>query len=225
MLSVIIPTLDAEATLPRTLDAVLDEDCPLDLELVVADGGSADGTVALAEARGCRVVDAPAGRGRQLAAGAEAARGTWLLFVHADTALERGWSRTVAEFADDTGTVNRAGYFRYALDDPSPSARRIERLVGWRCRWLGLPYGDQGLLISRAFHDALGGFAPLPLMEDVEIVRRIGRRRLVPLPVRAATSAARYRRGGWWARPLRNLGCLGLFLLGVPPRLITRLYA
>lgn len=226
MLSVIIPTLDAEATLPRTLDAVLEEKaCPFALEVVVSDGGSSDGTAALAQARGCRVIAGLPGRGRQLAAGADTARGEWLLFLHADTALERGWPRAVNAFVADVGNARRAGYFRYALDDPSPAARRIERLVAWRCRWLGLPYGDQGLLIARAFHDDLGGFRLMPLMEDVELMRRIGRRRQAALPARAVTSAARYRRGGWWARPLRNLGCLALYLIGVPPRLIARLYA
>lgn len=225
MLSVIIPTLESETMLGPTLAAVTDDEAPFALEVVVSDGGSADGTRALAEARGCRVVAGPPGRGRQLAAGAAASRGDWLLFLHADTVLERGWSEAVRRFVADPANAGRAGHFRLALDDPSPAARRIERLAAWRCRALGLPYGDQGLLIGRGFHDALGGFRPLPLMEDVELVRRIGRRNLVALDARAVTSAARYRRDGWWLRPLRNLGCLGLYLLGVPPRLIARLYA
>ena len=75
---------------------------------------------------------------------------------------------------------SRAGYFDFALDDPTPAARRLERIVAWRCRVLALPYGDQGLLIARSLYDAVGGFAPLPLMEDVDLVRRLGRRRLAP---------------------------------------------
>ena len=120
--------------------------------------------------------------------------------------------------------ADRAGYFRLAFDDPASQARRIERLANWRSRSLGLPYGDQGLLISRACYDALGGFAALPLMEDVELARRLGRRRLVALPAAALTSAARYRRGGWWRRPLRNLTLLGLFYAGLPPAWLRRLY-
>ena len=69
----------------------------------------------------------------------------------------------------------RAGYFALALDDPAPAARRLERLVAWRCRWLALPYGDQGLLIHHALYDAAGGYAAIPLMEDVDLVRRLGR--------------------------------------------------
>ncbi|MEE8246899.1 MAG: glycosyl transferase family 2, partial [Alphaproteobacteria bacterium] len=88
----------------------------------------------------------------------------------------------------------------------------------------GLPYGDQGLLIHRDLYSRVGGFRPLPLMEDVDIVRRIGARRLVVLEAAALTSAARYRRAGYLRRSLRNLACLGLYFLGVPPRLLVRLY-
>jgi hypothetical protein len=97
-------------------------------------------------------------------------------------------------------------------------------MAAWRARRLGLPYGDQGLLIGRAFLESLGGYPPLPLMEDVALVRRIGRRRLDALAADAVTSAARYRREGYVARPLRNLFCLGLYFAGVPPAAIRRLY-
>ena len=110
------------------------------------------------------------------------------------------------------------------LDDPDPRARRIERWARWRARALALPYGDQGLLIHRALYRELGGFAPIPLMEDVQFLRRIGRRRLVHLAVEARTSARRYRRDGWWSRPARNLTLLGLYFLGAPPAWLKRLY-
>ena len=119
----------------------------------------------------------------------------------------------------------RTAHFAFALDDASPEARRLERLVAWRCRALALPYGDQGLLLSRALYEAVGGFRPLPLMEDVDLVRRLGRRRLVALPVPAVTSAGRWRREGWRRRSARNLACLSLWFMGVPPRLIARLYS
>ncbi len=118
----------------------------------------------------------------------------------------------------------RAGYFAFALDDTAPAARRIERLVAWRCRAFALPYGDQGLLIARALYDEIGGFAALPLMEDVDLVRRLGRRRLMPLAVPLYSSARRYRRGGYLRRPLRNLVCLALYFMRVPPRYIAWLY-
>jgi rSAM/selenodomain-associated transferase 2 len=221
-LSVVIPTLDAAETLPATLAALGDGA----EEVVVVDGGSADGTCAVAAAHGARVVAAPRGRGPQLAAGAAAARGAWLPFLHADTRPAPGWAAAAAGFmADPVNRADRAGYFRFALDDPSPQARRLERRVAWRCARLGLPYGDQGLLIARGFYEALGAYrADLPLMEDVDLVLRIGRHRLVALDVPAVTSAARWRAEGWRRRSARNLLCLSLFVAGVPPRRIAALY-
>jgi len=217
-LSVVIPTLNAAHSLPACIAAL----ARLPSEVVVADGGSTDGTAALAARLGALVVQAPRGRGRQLAAGIAAARGNWLLLLHADTRLEAGWA--VAAWRFMAAHPDSAGYFRFALDAAEPQARRLERMVAWRCRRLGLPYGDQGLLLPRTLLDAVGGMRDLPLMEDVDLVRRIGRRRLVGLEVAALTSAARWRRDGWHARSLRNLACLGMYFLGVPLRVIARVY-
>ncbi len=224
-LSVIIPTLDAAALLPATLAAL--EPARADgllHEVLVVDGGSADATAELAAGWGARVLVAPRGRGPQLSAGGAAAVGDWLLFLHADTRLAPGWAAAARAFMARPGSETRAAVFRLALDDADPRARRIERLANWRGRALGLPYGDQGLLIARAFYRDLGGYRPLPLMEDVDLARRIGRRRIVLLEAEAMTSAARYWRDGWWLRPLRNLALLGLFYLGAPPGLLKRLY-
>jgi rSAM/selenodomain-associated transferase 2 len=212
MLSVVIPTLNAVATLATTLASVAAAD-----EVVVADGGSSDGTQTLATTRGARLLQAPRGRGAQLAAGVAAASGEWLLLLHADTRLAPGWRKAAVP-------PDRAGYFRFALDSDDPRARRLERLVAWRCRVLALPYGDQGLLIHRDLLHAVGGVRPLPLMEDVELVRRLGRKRLVALDTTAVTSADKWHRQGWYRRSLRNLACLALYFAGTPPRLIARLY-
>jgi rSAM/selenodomain-associated transferase 2 len=224
-LSVVVPALDAAATLPETLAALeaAREDGLL-REVLVVDGGSADRTAEVAAGWGARVLNAAAGRGVQLAAGGAAGGGDWLLFLHADTRLGPGWVGAARAFMARPGSETAAAAFRLALDDADPRARRVERLANWRGGALGLPYGDQGLLIARAFYQELGGFRPLPLMEDVELARRIGRRRIVLLDAEAVTSAARYRKGGWWLRPLRNLALLGLYFLGAPPRLLLRLY-
>ncbi len=227
VLSIVIPTLDAAGDLGRCLGAVTSvtaSEKGVELEVIVADGGSRDGTVDAAQALGAKVISSPLGRGVQLAAGARAAGGNWLLFLHADTILEPDWMRAVADFMGAAENACHGAYFRFALDDKGAAARRLERLVAWRCRLLALPYGDQGLLLSRDFYEELGGFPPLPLMEDVALVRRIGRRRLSALDVRAVTSAARYRRGGYLRRSLRNLGCLALYFMNCPPCLIARLY-
>ncbi len=224
-LSVVIPTLNAGATLAACLAALADaREGGFLSEIIVVDGGSTDDTVAVATAAGVRVIAAPAGRGRQLAEGGRTAAGGWLLFLHADTRLAAGWAWAAAAFMAAPENAARAAVFRFALHDDGPAARRLERIVAWRCRVLALPYGDQGLLIGRGFYDGLGGFKPLPLMEDVDIVRRIGRRRLTMLEATALTSAARYRRAGYLKRSARNLACLGLYFLGVPPAAIARIY-
>lgn len=222
MLSVVIPALDASAQIERTLQA-LAVGGGAD-EIVVVDGGSADDTRVLATRAGARVIAAPRGRGSQLAAGAKAARGDWLLFVHADTVLDTGWAAAVEAFLTEAANARRAAVFRFALDDGARAARLLETLVTLRCRLFGLAYGDQGLLIARRFYDALGGFRPLALMEDVDLVRRIGRRRLAILDARALTSPVRYRRDGYLLRMTRNALCLGLYFLGLPPRILLRLY-
>lgn len=224
-LSVVIPALEAAETLPPVL-AALEEGWEAGLlhEVLVVDGGSRDATAVLARAGGARVVAAPRGRGIQLATGGAVAAGAWLLFLHADTRLGRGWSDVAGAFIADDANRRRAGYFRLGLDDAAPAARLIEAAVRWRARRLGLPYGDQGLLLAASLYHELGGFRPLPLMEDVDLIRRLGRGGLVALAADAVTSAERYRRDGYIARPLRNLACLGLYFAGVPPRRLLRLY-
>jgi len=232
LLSIVIPTLDSGAHLDACLDALkqghqaaLDSamDVP-DIEIIIADGGSTDDTNAIAERRRLRIISAPPGRGPQLAEGAQSTSGDWLLFLHADTQLAVGWMAAVTGFVNNPANRNAAAAFRFALDEDSPAARWLERLVAWRCRALALPYGDQGLLIPRRLYDALGGYSAEPLMEDVALVSAIGRDRLRFFDIPAVTSAARYQEGGYILRPMRNLSCLGLYLLGLPTPLIARFY-
>lgn len=214
----VIPTLNAAKTLPATLASL--GGAPA--QVLVVDGGSTDETVAVAERLGALVLAAPRGRGAQLATGCAAATRAWLLLLHADSQMGAGWHAAVA--AHIRTAPDRAGYFRFTLDSDDPRARRLERLVAWRCRTLALPYGDQGLLIHRDLLRAAGGMRPLPLMEDVDLARRLGRHRLVALGADVLTSAEKWQREGWTRRSLRNVGCLTLYFAGVPPRLIVRLY-
>lgn len=228
MLTVVIPTLDAERTLTAALAALVPAAVAgVVNEVVVADGGSRDATVEIADLAGATVVRCERGRGRQLAAGAERARGDWLLFLHADTVLTPGWEQEAASFmrrVETGGLPPSAAVFRFALDDFGVRPRLLEGVVRARCALLRLPYGDQGLLIPRRLYDAVGGHRPLPVMEDVDLVRRLGWRRIVMLRSVAVTSAERYKRDGYGPRALRNLLCLSLYLLRVPPRTLARLY-
>ena len=216
MLSVIIPTLNAAPTLALCLEAVAQAG-----EIIVVDGGSRDDSVAIAGRAGARCIQAPANRGGQLHAGAAAAAGDWLLFLHADTILAPAWHEAVAAHID--ASPLDAACFAFRLDDRAWQARLMEAAVATRVRTLGLPYGDQGLLISRALYESAGGFRALALMEDVDMVRRL-RRRVRVLPVSALTSAERWRRDGWFRRSARNGICLAAFFLGAPPARIARLY-
>ncbi|MBI1383518.1 MAG: glycosyltransferase [Rhizobiales bacterium] len=232
MISVVIPTLNAARTLPHTLASLVPGMVEgIVKEVVVVDGGSSDATLAIVEEAGARLVASARGRGTQLAVGAEAARGDWLLFIHADTVLEEGWVREVRGLVEServrcaSGSANaRAAAFRFALDDHGAGPRVLEQLVGWRCALLGLPYGDQGLLVHRQRYENAGGFRDIPLMEDVDLVGRLGRGSIVMLRTRAVTSAERFRRSGYVKRSARNLFCLTLFYLRVPPRMLARLY-
>jgi rSAM/selenodomain-associated transferase 2 len=214
---VVIPTLHAASTLRACVERLQGAD-----EVIIVDGGSSDRTAAIGAELGVRQIEATRGRGVQLSAGAAAARGNWLLFLHADTLLGDGWQEAARRhMAERPG---KAACFAFRLDDPSWQARLIERGVSLRVRALALPYGDQGLLISRELYVKIGGFRPLPLMEDVDLIRRIGRRRLRQLDVPAVTSAERWRRDGWWRRSARNLSCLALYGLGASPERIARRY-
>ncbi len=217
MLTIVIPALNAAATLGGCLKALDGAE-----DIIVVDGGSMDDTAEVARGAGATVIAAPRGRGLQLRAGAAAASGAWLLFLHADTRLGANWRAAVEHHI---GTEpGKAACFRFALDDPAWQARLVELGVALRVRGLGLPYGDQGLLISRKLYAEVGGFRVMPLLEDVDLIRRVGRRRLSLLEVAALTSAERWRRDGWLRRTVRNLCCLLLYRLGVAPARIARLY-
>lgn len=224
MISVIIPTLNAGASLPATFLSIFD--AAVDgfvSEVIVSDGGSEDATLAIAEDAGATVVTGERGRGQQLRAGAKAARRPWLLFLHADTALERGWVEEVQDFIK-TGE-DTAAAFRFRLADSGFKPRLLESAVALRCKVFALPYGDQGLLISRKLYDSVGGFAPIALMEDVDIAQKLGRKRIAMLKTAAVTSAERFRREGYFRRSFRNLSCLMSYYRGVPPeRLAERYY-
>jgi rSAM/selenodomain-associated transferase 2 len=215
-LSIVIPVLDRRPELEATLRAL-----PQVGEVIVVDGGSTDGSAEAARSQGARMFVTPPGRGGQLRAGAGEAAFDWLLFLHADTWLDGAAWAAIRETVS-RGEAGRAASFRFRLDDGAWQARVLEWGVRARVALLALPYGDQGLLIHRSLYDAVGGYRELPLMEDVDLVRRLGRRRLRRLPGTATTSAERWRRRGWARQSLANLRCLLLYAAGAPVERIVR---
>lgn len=228
MISVVIPTFNSEAKLAKCFSALVPATIEgLVRQVVVADGGSTDATLKISEASGADIVSAKPGRGSQIAAGISAARSPWLLVLHSDTVLEANWQDDAAKFMESADLGHgpaRAAAFRFALDDTGAMPRLVETFVHWRSSMAKLPYGDQGLLISRRLHDEIGGYRQIELMEDIDIVRRIGRRRMKILRARAMTSPERFVSDGYLSRIARNQACLVLYAFGVPPSRIAGFY-
>ncbi|MEM9063416.1 MAG: TIGR04283 family arsenosugar biosynthesis glycosyltransferase [Pseudomonadota bacterium] len=221
--TVVIPTLNVADRIGPCLGALGEAVFEgLLAEVIFADGGSSDEIDAVAGEVGARLVNSEKGRGTQLCAGAAAARSGWLLFLHADSVLDAGWHEAVRQHL--ATRPEHAGWFRLKFDSDAWQARAVERWANLRARIFGLPYGDQGLLIPRRLYDRVGGFPDIPLMEDVAIARKLGRRRLAALECSIATSAERYERDGWFRRGSRNLSTLALYLAGRSPESLVRRY-
>ena len=221
-ISVVIPTLNSADELAACL-ATLSEGLNAGLirELIVSDGGSSDATLTLAAKAGADVVHGPKSRGGQMGRGCAAAQGAWLLVLHADTQMCDGWSKAVLDHLKMS--PSKAGYFTLQFRASGFFPRMV---AGWamaRSRVFGLPYGDQGLLISRALYDQVGGYANIPLMEDVALARKL-RGQLRRLNAVATTSAVKYQRQGWLKRGVLNLLLLVRYLFGADPRDLAREY-
>ena len=191
MISVIIPTLNAERLLPRCFDSLIPAAVRgVVREVIVADGGSSDATLMIADAAGAHIVHAGPTAARSWPMAHAWRKGDWLLFLHPETALEPGWEVEAESFlAQAVMERPRAAVFRFALEDFGGEARRAEAMANLRAALFALPYGDQGLLIPKRLYQKLGGYRALADMEDADLVRRIGRRRLVCLRARAVNVA------------------------------------
>ena len=219
-LSVVIPTLNAAEALPACLAALMEGvEAGLIRELVISDGGSQDATLRIAEEAGAVQVSGPPSRGGQLRRGAGAAGGDWLLFLHADSRLPGGWAEIVTAQME----AGRPASFRLKFDTGGTAAKTVAGWANLRSRLFSLPYGDQGLLISRREYDAVGGYPDIALMEDVAMARAL-KGRLTMLPAAITTSAARYQRDGWARRGLRNLSLLLRYFAGADPDRLAKRY-
>ena len=219
MISVVIPTVNSERLLPRCFDSLITAAVRgVVREVIVSDAGSTDTTLEIADGAGAHIVHARKGRGQQLVEGAAIAKSDWLLFLHPETALEPGWEVEAESFIDQAVMERpRAAAFRFALEDFGGEARRAEAMSALRTGMFALPYGDQGLLIPKRLYQKIGGYRALADMEDADMVRRIGRRRLVSLRARAV-NIARPPKGA-----LRGLALTLLHALRVPSGVLAKL--
>ncbi|MEM6579529.1 MAG: TIGR04283 family arsenosugar biosynthesis glycosyltransferase [Pseudomonadota bacterium] len=218
-ISVIVPTLNAEGHLGTCLMSLMPAlERGLIRELIVSDGGSTDQTVALAKEWGAEVLEGTPSRGAQLARACRMAQGRWLLVLHADTRLDDSWVGAAIRHIE----TQKAGWFMLAFDDGGLAAWCVASWANLRSR-LGLPYGDQGLLLPKALYDQVGGYPQEPLMEDVALAMAL-KGHLRALPANAITSAVRYQRQGWLRRGARNLWTLCRYFGGASPQTLADSY-
>lgn len=219
-ISVIIPTLNEAGCLPESLIAL---DHAENVEIIVVDGGSCDGTHDLAVAAGVRLLRSPAGRARQMNLGAAAATGDVYLFLHADTQLPPGFEQSVRAALREPGVIG--GAFRLHIDGPERSLRLIEWGTNWRSRWRHMPYGDQAMFVRAETFRQLDGFQELPIMEDFEFAQRLRRvGRIAILPEAVTTSARRWHALGPWRTTWTNQLIIGGYRLGISTQRLASWY-
>jgi rSAM/selenodomain-associated transferase 2 len=242
--AIVVPTLNEEASISRTLPAALAAlgSPAAGHELVVSDGGSEDSTVEAARALGALVVTGPAGRGGQLNRGAAATTAEILLFLHADTTLPEDALKAIREAlggsgGEPTGTLPPAipdtrkvpaigGAFLMRFDDGRPLLRLGAWLINLRTRVTRLPLGDQAHFVSRAAFSQLGGYRDWPILEDLDFAWRLRRHgRTIILKQRVTTGARRFVELGVARTVATNWLIWLLFVAGVSPRRLARLYS
>lgn len=221
-LSIIIPTLNAESGLKSLLPQLMEGvTTGLITEVIFADGGSTDATPTIAQEAGVHLISASKGRGTQLAKGCGAAKGAWLLVLHADSQLPQGWSETISTQMSQSPA--RAAAFHLAFDSAHPMARISAGWANLRTRLFSLPYGDQGLLIPARLYRKIGGYPDIPLMEDVAIAKPL-KGQIDLMPAKITSDAAKYTRDGWLRRGTRNLITFCRYKLGTDPTALVTSY-
>lgn len=222
-ISVIIPALNEEDNIAKSIMSILEGNDKRSVEVIVSDGGSADRTRSIGELMGAQILITARGRGFQMDSAAEGARGDILLFLHADTVLERGWYEAIRRCMEDKGAVG--GAFTFSVDSKKKRFRLLERLVDIRAKRFGLIYGDQAVFARKGAFFRAGGFKKLPLMEDVDCVNRLRRLgRFVLLEEKVITSGRRWGKEGVLTAAVKNWLFLLLYCLGVSPQTLCRWY-
>ena len=219
-ISIIIPTLNSETELYETLGSLFEGiENELIRELIISDGGSTDKTKSIAHEVGAVLIEGSCGRGLQISRGVDKSRGDWILILHADTSLSLDWSVNLLQKIDR----NFAYHFKLKFKSKSLFARILEYWVQIRSKFLGLPYGDQGLLIHRDLLNTLGGFPKIPLMEDIALAIKL-KGETKSLDILAYTSAEKYHKNGWFRQSVLNFFLLIQYLLGKDPNQLFKVY-
>jgi rSAM/selenodomain-associated transferase 2 len=217
-LSAVIPTWNEAENLEATLDAL-----PRSAEVVIADGGSVDGTLDIARRSGARVLSCQRGRARQMNAGALEARGDTLLFLHADAVLGAGAVEAMEAALSDPDVVG--GFFRLRIRSPRLALRLAAIGSNLRARVLRLPYGDQGLFLRRSVYEEVGGFPDVPFLEDLALIRMLRRKgRLRRLGITVSTGDRHWRELGILRTTLLDWAMVALYSAGVPPSTLAPQY-
>ncbi|MBE9504074.1 MAG: TIGR04283 family arsenosugar biosynthesis glycosyltransferase [Proteobacteria bacterium] len=220
MISVIIPTLNEELCIEDTIHPARDGG---DVEIIIADGGSNDSTTTIVQHFADKIISASKGRAKQMNAGAAAAEGSILLFLHADTILPVGWVEMIEKALENKNVAG--GAFSFSTSGHSKGLKLVTFIVNLRSRVLSLPYGDQAIFIRREHFDAMEGFKEIPIMEDVDLITKMKKRgKLIILQAPVLTSSRRWEKEGWIKTTVRNQMLLFLYLLGIPPEKLFRFY-
>ena len=212
-ISIVIPTLNSQNTILKTLASLFEGiEAGIIRELIVVDGGSTDETREIVEECGGKFISSAASRGYQLKKGVNLAKGDFIFVLHSDSMLEPGWSKIVKKYLNkDAGH-----YCKLAFDIIHPLASMTSTWANARSLIFNLPYGDQGLLISRTLLMKNGSYSPIPIMEDVELALRF-KGKLSCMPIVITTSSRKYRKNGWLRQGSKNIVRLLRFLLGADP--------
>lgn len=219
-ISIIIPTLNEAGNIK---EAIATTQPSTNIEIIVVDGGSQDGTVEIAQSLGVTVISSSPGRASQMNAGAVAASGDILLFLHADTHLPPKFDVLIRAALQKPAIV--AGAFALRIDASLLSLRWVEWGVNWRSHFLQMPYGDQAIFLTKEVFQQIGGFPELPIMEDFELMRRLKRTgKIVIVPVPVVTSARRWLQKGVFKTTLINQIVIIAYFLGVSPEQIYSWY-
>ena len=219
-ISIIIPAINEANTIARTIESIGSGD---NKEVIVVDGGSNDDTVSIATSLGAIVITSPPPRARQMNRGAAQSTGNVLVFLHADTRLPKKFEDFIFNSFNPPKMV--AGAFELRIDSPMPSLRFIECLANWRSRYLKIPYGDQAIFVSSKVFQDLEGFSDIPIMEDVELIRRLRKKgNIVILPAPVFTSARRWQNVGILKTTLINQLVIAAYVMGIAPEVTARWY-